>query len=695
MGKQRCRTCVAVRVVAVIISVALVFIVCDVPLAQAKNRLPFVNEPLIPASTAPGGPPFILTVNGTGFVSGAIVNWNGNPRATTFVSSSHLTATILATDIASGLTATITVVNPGPGGGVSNVAYFPVGKPAEVALTGTVYTSSASQGIYTSALVATGDVNNDGKIDVIEDLFFNPVYPGGGVVTFLGNGDGTLQNSIVSTGPCGDWPIALGDFNNDGKLDVVAIGLAPSGGAFCIMLGDGTGSFGPGEFISLGSGGYFGVSPAVGDFNGDGNLDVAIGHSAGDGSISVSLGNGDGTMQPAVEYRTGFGVGVTSAVAIGDFNRDGNLDLAVGGDGISVLYGNGDGTFQAPVRISPSGDFTALAIADFNDDGNLDIVGSGNSSVLAVLLGDGNGRFRPEVDYPLIYGTNCTVVADFNNDGTPDLGCNGSFPNLSVTYMASMFLGKENGIFEPELNFSGSLEPAFSAAGGDFNNDGHFDLVVGQYGGLASVAIYQETTARILPGVLTFPDQSIGTHKLLKTTLTNVGATTIDISGVTVTGLNANDFSAQTTCGTNLDAGGSCIATVVFTPTENTVERATMNILDNAVGSPQTVPLSGTGNVFLMTPATLNFGNVAVGQSSAPQTVTLKNTSRISADVGTISISGGAAIAFSETNNCPVFLRPGASCQIQLVFTPQAKGSSSSFLYSLSPNPTDLLGNGT
>jgi hypothetical protein len=88
-----------------------------VTLANAvQNPTPFVNQPLIPASVAPGGANFTLTVNGTGFVSGSVVDWNGSPRTTTFVSGSQVTATILSSDIATVGTASVTVVSPAPGG---------------------------------------------------------------------------------------------------------------------------------------------------------------------------------------------------------------------------------------------------------------------------------------------------------------------------------------------------------------------------------------------------------------------------------------------------------------------------------------------------------------------------------------------------------------------------------------------------
>ena len=84
------------------------------PLVLAQtNPVPFVNQPLVPSAVAPGGPSFTLTLNGTGFVSGSTVNWNGVALATTVVSSSQLTATVPTGNIANAGTVSITVTTPG------------------------------------------------------------------------------------------------------------------------------------------------------------------------------------------------------------------------------------------------------------------------------------------------------------------------------------------------------------------------------------------------------------------------------------------------------------------------------------------------------------------------------------------------------------------------------------------------------
>ena len=92
----------------------------------AENPVPLINQPLVPDATAPGGAGFTLAVHGTGFVSGAVVKWNHSSLATTFVSSAQLTAWVPAPDIAAAGTGSVTVVNPSPGGGTSNVMFFEV-----------------------------------------------------------------------------------------------------------------------------------------------------------------------------------------------------------------------------------------------------------------------------------------------------------------------------------------------------------------------------------------------------------------------------------------------------------------------------------------------------------------------------------------------------------------------------------------
>src|SRR5882757_5114249 len=140
----------------------LVLVFVGLATFAVANPLPLVNQPLSPTAAAPGGSGFSLSVSGTGFVNGAVVNWNGSPRTTTFVSQTHLQAAVRAADIATARTASITVTNPAPGGGVSNAVFFPVSSPT-ASLSFTL--SSISFGVMPVA-VTVGDFNGDKKMDL-------------------------------------------------------------------------------------------------------------------------------------------------------------------------------------------------------------------------------------------------------------------------------------------------------------------------------------------------------------------------------------------------------------------------------------------------------------------------------------------------------------------------------------------------
>jgi hypothetical protein len=142
-----------------------------------------------------------------------------------------------------------------------------------------------------------------------------------------------------------------------------------------------------------------GTSPAaiaVGDFNGDGKVDIAVANSGSD-DVSILLGNGDGTFQPAVNYSAG---NSPTDIAVGDFNGDGKLDLAVfqsGANGgtvsVSILLGNGDGTFQAPKTLALTASLAFMAIADFDGDKKTDLVVC-DSANLDIFIGNGDGTFQ-------------------------------------------------------------------------------------------------------------------------------------------------------------------------------------------------------------------------------------------------------------------------------------------------------------
>ncbi len=115
--------------IALSLFIATLFVPAFTSVARAQNPVPLINQPLVPEAAVPGGAGFTLTVNGTGFVSGSVVYWNGAARSPHFVNAGRLTTSVPSTDIAQAGTAAVTVVNPGPGGGTSGAVFFPISTP--------------------------------------------------------------------------------------------------------------------------------------------------------------------------------------------------------------------------------------------------------------------------------------------------------------------------------------------------------------------------------------------------------------------------------------------------------------------------------------------------------------------------------------------------------------------------------------
>ena len=169
-----------------IVAYSLAAILTLAAIGRAQNPVPLINEPLVPDTRSPGAAGFTLTVNGTGFVSGATVNWKGTALATTFVSSSRLTASVPSSDVAKAGTASVTVINPAPSSSTSNVVSFPISLPVNFETTGSAVPAGTGP-----AAVVTGDFNRDGKVDlVVGDV------DSGNIDVLLGNGDGTFQSPV-------------------------------------------------------------------------------------------------------------------------------------------------------------------------------------------------------------------------------------------------------------------------------------------------------------------------------------------------------------------------------------------------------------------------------------------------------------------------------------------------------------------
>ena len=387
----------------------------------------------------------------------------------------------------------MTVVNPGPGGGTSNVVFFEVTLPTSAAAFG-----RSALGPFLSPLgMVTVDFNRDGKLDlVVANSASNTIS------VSLGNGNGTFRGHVDYATGNGPASVAVGDFNGDGKLDLVV------GGDFAgidILLGNGDGTFQTAANYSVPCCAF---SLAVGDFNEDGKLDlVAVINN--DRAVSVLLGNGDGTFQPALNYPAGLN---PATVAVGDFNRDGHLDLAVANGAatnaspnISVLLGNGDGTFQAALDYPVGNGPQTVVAGGFNGDGILDLaVTNAEDNTVSVLLGNGNGTFRSAVDYSTGTYPWALTLGDFNGDGKLDLAV--------ASGVTQILFGNGDGTFQPAADLTAPEQSnPNSVAAGDFTGQGRLDLLVAF---TATSSVSELVQSMLAPSAtnVTFPLQVLKTN---------------------------------------------------------------------------------------------------------------------------------------------------------------------------------------
>jgi hypothetical protein len=518
-----------------------------------------------------------------------------------------------------------------------------------------------------SIFVTSADLNGDGKLDL---AVANQAADS--VSILLGNGDGRFQSArSFSTGHLPIWVVA-GDFNGDGKMDLVVVNESCAGGpcnpgSVSVLLGNGDGTFQPHVDYPLN---LDPVALAIGDFNGDGKVDLAVvnfGQGAGN-TVSILLGNGDGTFRPHVDYVV---AGSPIAVETRDFNGDGKADLAVAAlNTVSVLLGKGDGTFQARVDYPTGSPSRSLTIGDFNGDGKSDLAVGTPDQAVAILLGNGDGTFRPAVRYPTLSGTDYLVDAgDFNGDGKLDLvvGLGGS--------RASILIGNGDGAFRRPVSYLVAGNSLFSVAVGDFDRDGGLDLAAADHNTDTVAVTLNKPFKAVYPTALNFGSQGVGTTSAVRAvTLTNVGGTSFSVGGIAVAG----DYVATNTCGTSLSPAASCTINIAFSPTVTGVRAGTITITDSTESSPQVIPLTGSGvnGPFLsLSPSNLRFGSQDVGTTAALKSVMLANTGNATLSIASILVAGANSADFKQTNTCGSSLSEGSNCIVSVTFTPKAGGT--------------------
>ena len=493
---------------------------------------------------------------------------------------------------------------------------------------GTAYTVTASTGVGNGTLT----------------LGFAPgglTRPGGQA---LGGGNFSASTSyssplvsVVGSGLPGG--LAVGDFNGDGRPDVVTANDSIDGLTLYADRSDGSLVAEPAV--------YTGAAAArqlvTADLNGDGRLDVVTLDLAytfhGDLTVSALLGNGDGTF--GVPIQTDVGPSA-SDIATGDFTGDGKADLAVlDGETVQIFTGNGDGTFApgASVDIGSPANARTLGThqvteADLNGDGRPDLVISTTApdtgdATVTVLLGDGHGGFAVAGPVALGLGQAATLVAigDVNGDGVPDIVALPSTTGGNET--VAVLLGRGDGTFQPAASVALPLPPGGGGTTingndtndglviGDVTGDGHADIVVSN----------AQSGVAIVPGN---GDGSFGTGYLASTGLaaTSSALALADFNGDGLLDLVATQNSGSklgTSVGAGIDVSLNASPTVLPASASVAVARA-------AIAQPTLVRSSGAGTLTQSgTSYTLDLGSVAEG-STAVSVLALANTAAVPAD---------------------------------------------------------------
>jgi len=476
--------------------------------AGANNPVPVLSS-MSPTSAPLFSPDLVLTVNGSGFFLGSFVQWNGMNLPTTFVGPTQLTAILSSTlftqfsPFTFGSTAQITVFNPAPGGGTSAPLVFNVASLTSTPSISSIAPNTAVAGDFSFRLVVTGSGLLNTKIlwagtpllgfspSDTEAIAFVPsaLIATAGTAQVTAAGPSGTSNAVPFTITASTTPVTAG-LHQLGRLSIDSTGkVTPAFSPGLVRFlgwnyGRTTGGPAYLQHFARPFGGATPPAPQILTSN-IGALAAPISPASLSLNLPASLPGFD--FHPTLP--TGY---LPTSVATGDFNKDGKMDWVVsnGGDNSLWLYlGNGDGTNQMPIIIPCTGSAPVQVVAaDLRKIGILDlVVAETDSQTIGVFLGNGDGTFAPEVTYLIPRPPLSVAVGDFNGDGHQDIvvGLQGDEFSGPLATLS----GDGTGKFGPPITFLADNTDIGSYAvtqiiAADLNGDGLTDLVLVDQGGI-------------------------------------------------------------------------------------------------------------------------------------------------------------------------------------------------------------------
>ncbi|MGO8796140.1 MAG: SBBP repeat-containing protein [Candidatus Sulfotelmatobacter sp.] len=380
----------------------------------------------------------------------------------------------------------------------------------------------------------------------------------------------------------------------------------------------------------------FPITPGAFQLANAGAYDVFVSelNSAGSELLYSTYLGGSGTEYGGATRLIALDQNVPPGVYVTGYTNSTNYPVSEGA--IQTTPGGNNDSFVTKFAPSPNVGLSPALNFGYQTDGTT------SAPQTVTLMNTGNTNLT--VSSVMIVGANAADFAETNSCGT--IPPQGTCP-INVTFTPSI-IGSESADLSVTDNAPGSPQQV----------------------SLTGYGVGSGPTAVLSPTRLGFATQLVGTSSpSQKVTLTNAGSTALIITSVKITG----DFSQTNNCGSSLAAGLTCTINVTFKPTAPNTRTGTITLIDNATGSPQTVALTGVGTYVRLTPGTLAFGAITVGDSSPAMKATFSNTASFSLAV-TISITGTNASEYSQTNTCGSSVPANSNCTISVVFSPTAKG---------------------